>query len=68
MRSKFGLAYRQENEATGVIERNVKLDVYMDCNEEASLDYFKQGLVSLCDCMDEYFKNDCIRRDSYDDE
>lgn len=68
MRSKFSLAYRQEHEATGEIEKNVKLDVYMDCLEEGALDFFKLGLIGLCDCMGAYFRNDCLRRDSYDDE
>lgn len=68
MRSKLSLAYRQENETTGEVEKNVKLDVYMDCFEECALDSFKQGLISLCDCMGEYFRSDCLRRDSHDDE
>lgn len=68
MRTKFSLAYQQEHEATGEIEKNVKLDVYMDCFDEGALDNFKQGLISLCDCMGEYFRNDCLRRDSHGNE
>jgi len=63
MNSKFNLAYSKEHEATGEIENSIRLDVYMDCLDNRSYDYFVEALITMCNGMSDYLTSELSRRD-----
>lgn len=64
MRNKFNMAYQQENESNGEIEKYIRLDVYIDCLNKDSFGYFKEGLISLCNGMSDYLISDKFKEKS----
>jgi len=54
MRTKFNLAFQQENENTGAVDSNIRIDVYTESLDAESQRYFREGLISLCNGMSDY--------------
>lgn len=48
MKCKFNVALQFENENTGEIIRNFKVDIYIDTLDECSMDYLKECVSSAC--------------------
>jgi hypothetical protein len=51
MRLRFNMYFQADDEKTGDIVRNSKIDIYLDVLDNCSLDYLKNTISTACGGM-----------------